>query len=110
MAAPSVALQTPQAFDGKLQTAQPGSFGIVKDPEWGRFTDPKNFAWQALRPKTQTLLALKTEPRTATCVVPLLSAPVNPNVDRNMPEVKTPSASQDGVVTGLPPCRDGKVK
>lgn len=45
-------------------------------------------------------------PRSSTCAVPLLRAPINPNVDHKMPILKPPKSPAEGaeIVKGPPPC------
>lgn len=50
-------------------------------------------------------------PVARTCVVPLLAAPMNPNVDRKM-VIHPPESAFDsaGIVKGLPPCSSRAAK
>jgi hypothetical protein len=99
-------------FDWSMLNSQPnGVLNQETDPNWAEASRQKRFDWLRTNTQQRTVFSLGLEPRTSTCVVPLLVVPVNPNTDLKMlinpPRSKFESS---GIVKGLPPCANGRLK
>ena len=86
------------------ETAAPPSSDFRAPQSWFQW---KEFA--SVQPGTFNLLS-NSAPQA--CSVPLLAAPVDPNVDLKMPVLKTPDKNLDHmpVAKGLPPCPAHKAR
>jgi len=114
---PKLDTDRPQAlkekpFDWPLIQAQPNSaFNPEMQNSWAQALGQKRFDWQLTNTQPHMILIPETQPRVSTCVVPLLVVPVNPNTDPKMlinpPRHKSEGA---GIVKGLPPCSNGRLK
>lgn len=69
------------------------------------FNAPQSwFEWKKFATVRPRALTLSDRPAPQVCSVPLLVAPVDPNVDLKMPQLPTENLDHMPVAKGLPPC------
>lgn len=76
-------------------------------PPSSDFNAPQSwFQWKKFASVQPRFLVLPSTRAPEVCAVPLLAAPVDPNVDLKMPQFKEPADNIDHmpIVKGLPPC------
>jgi len=96
----------------RIQTLPNGMVLVQTQPSWAQALQQRSFDWQLTNTEPRPVLSLQSEPRASTCVVPLLTVPLNPNTDPKMPVLKPPTFKSDSaaIVKGLPPCRSDRLK
>ena len=96
----------------RIQTLPNGMVLVQTRPNWFQSPKQKRFDWQQTNTQPRPVLNPETQPGVSTCVVPLLAVPVNPNADRKMPMLNPPKSKSEsaGIVKGLPPCWNGRLK
>ena len=90
------------ALGGSALLAQPPAAPPSSD-----FHAPPNwFQWKKFATVQPRTFAFSSRPAQPVCSVPLLAAPVDPNVDLKMPVLKEPAGNIDNmpIAKGLPPC------